>query len=107
MVSSYKGTENNEQPKRLILTANQTTTSYSKYYINGVFRNECAKIDYARRNGTLYRADGIYGELIDPCLILSSSSSFGLVKAKSFDAQNGWQVLGINGSNFNHGKLLS
>lgn len=64
MVSSYKGTENNEQPKRLILTANQTTTSYSKYYINGVFRNECAKIDYARRNGTLYRADGIYGELI-------------------------------------------
>lgn len=64
MVSRYKGTENNEQPKRLILTANQTTTSYSKYYINGVFRNECAKIDYARRNGTLYRADGIYGELI-------------------------------------------
>lgn len=64
MVSSYKGTENNEQSKRLILTANQTTTSYSKYYINGVFRNECAKIDYARRNGTLYRADGIYGELI-------------------------------------------
>lgn len=60
MVSSYKGTENNEQPKRLILTARQTTNSYSKYYINGVF----AKIDYARRNGTLYRADGIYGELI-------------------------------------------
>lgn len=47
------------------------------------------------------------GKLIDPRLILSSSPSFGLVKAKSFDVQEGWQVLGINGSNFNHGKLLS
>lgn len=64
MVQKYQGTENEEQTKQLVLTAKQTMTNYAKYYINGVFRNECAKIDYARRNGTLYRAEGIYGEMI-------------------------------------------
>lgn len=63
MVSSYKGTENNEQPKHLLLTvnANQGVMAVS---IKGVFRTETALIDRALCKGTLYRATGNLGEMI-------------------------------------------
>lgn len=63
MVSSYKGTENNEQPKRLLLTVN-TNQGIMTVDIKGVFRTETALIDQALRNGTMYRATGELGDMI-------------------------------------------
>ncbi len=63
MASSYKGTENNEQPKRLLLTVS-TAQGIMTINITGVFRNETALIDQALRKGTLYRATGKFGNLI-------------------------------------------
>ena len=54
MVSSYKGAENNEQPKSLLLTVN-TNQGIMTVNIKGVFRAETALIDQALRKGTLYR----------------------------------------------------
>lgn len=63
MVSSYKGTENSEQPKRLLLTVN-TNQGIMAVPIIGVFRTETALIDQALRKGTLYRATGNLGDMI-------------------------------------------
>lgn len=63
MASSYKGTENNEQPKRLLLTVN-TNQGIMTVDIKGVFRTETALIDQALRNGTMYRATGELGDMI-------------------------------------------
>lgn len=63
MVSSYKGTENNEQPKRLLLTFD-TSKELQKVFIKGVFRTETALIDQAMRKGTLYRTTGELGDMI-------------------------------------------
>lgn len=46
MVSSYKGTENNERSKRLLLTVN-TNQGIMAVSIKGVFRTETALIDRA------------------------------------------------------------
>lgn len=63
MVSSYKGTENNERPKHLLLTVN-TNQGIMTVDIKGVFRTETALIDQALRNGTMYRATGELGDMI-------------------------------------------
>lgn len=63
MVSSYKGTENNEQPKDLLLTLN-TNGGLRSLNVKGVFRTETALIDQALRKGTLYRATGEHGDMI-------------------------------------------
>ncbi|MGE9966842.1 hypothetical protein [Limosilactobacillus mucosae] len=63
MVSSYKGAENNEQPKRLLLTFD-TSEGLQRVPIIGVFRTETALIDQALRKGTLYRATGNLGDMI-------------------------------------------
>lgn len=63
MVSSYKGTENNERPKNLLLTVN-TSEGLQKVFIKGVFRTETALIDQAMRKGTLYRATDGFGNMI-------------------------------------------
>ena len=63
MVSSYKGTENNEQPKDLLLTLN-TNDGLRSLNIKGVFRTETALIDQALRKGTLYRTTGELGDMI-------------------------------------------
>lgn len=63
MASSYKGTENNEQPKHLLLTVN-TNQGIMTVDIKGVFRTETALIDQALRNGTMYRATGELGDMI-------------------------------------------
>lgn len=63
MVSSYKGTENNEQPKRLLLTFD-TSEGLQRVPIKGVFRTETAMIDQAMRKGTLYRTTGELGDMI-------------------------------------------
>lgn len=52
MTSSYKGTENNEQPKHLLLTVN-TNQGIMAINIKGVFRTETALIDQALRKDTL------------------------------------------------------
>lgn len=46
MVSSYKGTENNERPKNLLLTVN-TNQGIMTVNVKGVFRTETALIDQA------------------------------------------------------------
>lgn len=53
MVSSYKGTENNEQPKRLLL-AFETSEEVQRFFIKGVFRTETALID------EMYNDEGHY-----------------------------------------------
>ena len=63
MVSSYKGTENNKQPKHLLLTVN-TNQGIMTVDIKGVFRTEAALIDQALRKGTLYRTTGELGDMI-------------------------------------------
>lgn len=63
MVSSYKGTENNERPKRLLLTVN-TSEGLQNVFITGVFRTETALIDQAMRKGTLYRTTDEIGDMI-------------------------------------------
>ena len=63
MVSSYKGTENNEQPKHLLLTVN-TNQGIMTVDIKGVFRTEAALIDQVLRKGTLYRTTGELGDMI-------------------------------------------
>ena len=63
MTSSYKGTENNEQPKHLLLTVN-TNQGIMVINIKGVFRTETALIDQALRKDTLYRATGELGNMI-------------------------------------------
>lgn len=63
MASSYKGTENNEQSKRLLLTLN-TNDGLRSLNIKGVFRTETALIDQALRKGTLYRTTDEFGNLI-------------------------------------------
>lgn len=63
MVSSYKGTENNEQSKDLLLTLN-TNDGLKSVGVKGVFRTEAALIDQALRKGTLYRATDEFGNLI-------------------------------------------
>ena len=63
MVSSYKGTENNEQPKRLLLTL-YTNDGLRSLNIKGVLRTEAALIDQALRKGTLYRTTGELGDMI-------------------------------------------
>lgn len=63
MVSSYKGTENNERPKSLLLTVN-TNQGIMTVNVKGVFRTETALIDQALRNGTMYRATGELGDMI-------------------------------------------
>lgn len=63
MVSSYKGTENNERAKWLVLTID-TNQGIVAAKINGVFRTETALIDQALRKGTLYRATGEFGNMI-------------------------------------------
>lgn len=63
MVSSYKGTENNEQSKSLLLTVN-TNQGIMTVNVKGVFRTETALIDQALRKGTLYRATGELGDMI-------------------------------------------
>lgn len=63
MVSSYKGTENDERPKRLLLTVN-TNQGIMAVNIKGVFRTETALIDQALRKGTLYRTTGELGDMI-------------------------------------------
>lgn len=63
MVSSYKGTESNERPKRLLLTVN-TNQGIMAVSVKGVFRTETALIDQARRKGTLYRTTGELGDMI-------------------------------------------
>lgn len=63
MVSSYKGTENNEQPKSLLLMVN-TNQGIMTVNVKGVFRTETALIDQALRKGTLYRATDEFGNLI-------------------------------------------
>lgn len=63
MVSSYKGTENNERSKRLLLTVN-TNQGIMAVSIKGVFRTETALIDQAMRKGTLYRATSEFGNMI-------------------------------------------
>ena len=71
MVQKYQGTENKEQKQKLLLIMR----SYDKnipYTIEGVFRNECAMIDRAKHNGTLYRFQNASGEwsAIDPESVL-------------------------------------
>ncbi|MCF0119891.1 MAG: hypothetical protein HUJ64_09125 [Limosilactobacillus mucosae] len=63
MVSSYKGTENKEQTKRLLLTVS-TAQGIMTINITGVFRTETALIDQARRKGTLYRTTDALGNMI-------------------------------------------
>lgn len=63
MASSYKGTENNEQPKYMWLMVN-TNQGIMTIDIKGVFRTETALIDQARRKGTLYRTTGALGNMI-------------------------------------------
>lgn len=63
MASSYKGTENNERPKSLLLTVN-TNQGIMTVNVKGVFRTETALIDQALRKGTLYRATGELGDMI-------------------------------------------
>lgn len=63
MVSSYKGTKNNERPKSLLLTVN-TNQGIMTVNIKGVFRTETALIDQALRKGTLYRTTGELGDMI-------------------------------------------
>lgn len=63
MVSSYKGTESNEQPKNLLLTVN-TNQGIMTVNVKGVFRTETALIDQALRKGTLYRTTGELGDMI-------------------------------------------
>lgn len=63
MVSSYKGTENNEQPKHFRLSVN-TNEGVINFNIKGLFRTETALIDQARRKGTLYRATDELGNMI-------------------------------------------
>lgn len=63
MVSSYKGTENNERPKNLLLTVN-TNQGIMTVNVKGVFRTEAALIDQALRKGTLYRTTGELGDMI-------------------------------------------
>lgn len=72
MVSSYKGTENSEQSKRLLLTFD-TSEGLQRVFIKGVFRTETALIDQAMRKGTLYRTTGELGHsiAIAPKLIVS------------------------------------
>lgn len=48
MVSSYKGTENNERPKWLVLTID-TNQGIAAAKINGVFRTETALVDSAEK----------------------------------------------------------
>lgn len=63
MVSSYKGTENNERTKSLLLTVN-TNQGIMTVNVKGVFRTETALIDQALRKGTLYRTTGELGDMI-------------------------------------------
>lgn len=63
MVSSYKGTENSEQPKRLLL-AFETSEEVQRFFIKGAFRTETALIDQAMRKGTLYRTTSEFGNMI-------------------------------------------
>ena len=63
MVSSYKGTENNERPKNLLVTVN-TNQGIMTVNVKGVFRTETALIDQALRKGTLYRATDELGNMI-------------------------------------------
>lgn len=63
MVSSYKGTENSEQLKWLLLTVD-TNQGVMRINIIGVFRTETTRIDQALRNGTLYRATSKMGNSI-------------------------------------------
>lgn len=63
MASSYKGTENNEQPKHMWLMVN-TNQGIMTVDIKGVFRTETALIDQARRKGTLYRTTSELGYMI-------------------------------------------
>lgn len=63
MVSSYKGTENNERTKSLLLTVN-TNQGIMTVNVKGVFRTETALIDQALRKGTLYRTTDEFGNLI-------------------------------------------
>ncbi len=63
MVSSYKGTENSERPKSLLLTVN-TNQGIMTINVKGVFRTETALIDQALRKGTLYRTTGELGDMI-------------------------------------------
>lgn len=63
MVSSYKGTENNERPKHMWLMVN-TNQGIMTVDIKGVFRTETALIDQARRKGTLYRTTSELGYMI-------------------------------------------
>lgn len=63
MVSSYEGTESNEQPKNLLLTVN-TNQGIMTVNVKGVFRTETALIDQALRKGTLYRTTGELGDMI-------------------------------------------
>lgn len=83
MVSSYKGAENNERPKRLLLTVN-TSEGLQKVFITGVFRTETALIDQAMRKGTLYRTTGELGDMIAivPNTIISLCEIPGLERVK-------------------------
>lgn len=63
MASSYKGTENNEQPKYMWLMVN-TNQGIMTVNVKGVFRTETALIDQARRKGTLYRTTSELGYMI-------------------------------------------
>lgn len=63
MVSSYKGTENNERSKNLLLTVN-TNQGIMTINVKGVFRTETALIDQALCKGTLYRTTGELGDMI-------------------------------------------
>ncbi len=63
MASSYKGTENNEQPKHMWLMVN-TNQGVMTVNVKGVFRTETALIDQARRKGTLYRTTSELGYMI-------------------------------------------
>ena len=83
MVSSYKGAENNERPKRLLLTVN-TSEGLQKVFITGVFHTETALIDQAMRKGTLYRTTGELGDMIAivPNTIISLCEIPGLERVK-------------------------
>lgn len=63
MASSYKETENNEQPKYMWLMVN-TNQGIMTVNVKGVFRTETALIDQARRKGTLYRTTSELGYMI-------------------------------------------
>lgn len=83
MASSYKGTENNERPKNLLLTVN-TNQGIMTVNVKGVFRTETALIDQALRKGTLYRTTGELGDMIAivPNTIISLCEIPGLERVK-------------------------